>query len=78
MPPRFFAAPPPPSRARRRLSLALGGALMVAWLVALAVIVRLHLPPLLAKAAIGLAAGLWAAHVVQVMLYNRALDHGRA
>ena len=71
-PPRFFAAPPP--SARRGVSLLFGAVLIAAWLGALVLIVRLHLPPVLAKADIGVAALLWAAHVLHVTLHNRALD----
>lgn len=72
-PPRFFAAPPP-SAPRRRVSLLLGGGLILTWLLALVAIVRLHLPPVLAKVDVGVAALLWAAHVTHVVLHNRALD----
>ena len=71
-PPRFFAAPPP--SARRKVSLGLGAVLVAAWLAVLVLIVRLHLPPVLAKVDIGLAALAWAAHVAHVTLHNRALD----
>ena len=74
-PPRFFAAPPP--SARRRVSLAFGAALVAAWLAVLVAIARLHLPPVLAKVDVGLAALAWAAHVLRVVLHNRALDRGR-
>ena len=72
-PPRFFAAPPP-SSSRRRVSLLLGAGLVGVWLAVLVAIVRLHLPPVLAKVDIGLAALAWAAHVGHVVLHNRALD----
>lgn len=74
-PPRSFAAPPP-SPPRRTVSLALGAVLVAAWLAGLVLVVRLHLPPVWAKADIGAVALLWAAHVLQVVLHNRALDRG--
>ena len=59
------------------MSLGLGAALVAAWLVGLVGVVRLHLPPVLAKADVGVAALAWAAHVLYVILHNRALDQGR-
>ncbi len=56
------------------MSLWLGAVLVAAWLAVLVLIVRLHLPPVLAKVDIGLAALAWAAHVAHVTLHNRALD----
>lgn len=56
------------------MSLLLGGGLILAWLAVLVAIARLHLPPVLAKADIAVAALLWAAHVLHVVLHNRALD----
>ena len=71
-PPRSFAAPPP--FARRKVSLLFGAALVLLWLAGLVAIVRLHLPPVLAKVDVGVAALAWAAHVLHVVLRNRALD----
>ena len=51
-----------------------GAALVAAWLAVLVAIVRLHLPPVLAKVDIGVVALAWAAHVLHVTLHNRALD----
>ena len=74
-PPRSFAAPPP-SAPRRKVSLLFGAALVAAWLAGLIAVVRLHLPPVLAKVDIAVAALLWAGHVLHVVLHNRALDRG--
>ncbi len=55
----------------RRLSIAFGLALMLIWAGATAGVYLAGLPPVLAKAALGVCAGVWAVHVIRVALANR-------